>query len=201
LSTTVGDVDAWSADVTEEKLPRDARAIARATIAHDRVIQDAMGSGAVIPALLTDPYPDLDAMRAELEQQASAVRAAFEKLGLRVEMSVVVRSVAETAPLGDSPGRTYLESLRAAPQRSADVLRKIETAVGTIRQTTARRSDGATSALSSLIDPADIARYRDLAGAVAAPQVTVGIDGPRAPYSFAAYAAGRGMVGSLFNPA
>jgi hypothetical protein len=186
--------------VENAQVPRDVRGAAKATLLHDAVIQHAVEGGAVVPALLSDSYADLEAMRIDLERNSVAIRTALEQLGSRVEMTVVLRANPVTAA-GAAPGRAYLESLRAAPERSAQILRQIESSLQGIPQLAARRSDGAMSALSSLIDRENVARYREVVRSTTLPDVTMAIDGPRAPYSFAAYAAGRGMVGALITPA
>jgi hypothetical protein len=197
----VGDFHAWSGDTDTLKVARDVRGAAKATLSHDAVIQHAVGLVAVVPARLADPYENREAMRHDLERNSAAIHSALEQLGVRVEMTVVVRAKPETARAGPTPGRAYLESLRSGPRRSADILHELEARLRQIPQVISRRSDGATSALSSLVDSGDVARYRDVAGSTTVPDVTIAIDGPRAPYSFAAYAVGRGMVGALITPA
>lgn len=191
---------AWADDASEPSLSRDARAAARATIEHDRVIGSALAQSITpMPASLADPYDDDAAMVADIDAHAREVELAFPAIADMVEMTTII-AVHDTPPAAGVSGRgkAYLEQLKNAPNRAAEISDRIAHSLSQVFSDSRRRGNAATVALSHLMPRHAVGLYRDLVLAHAGAGYRIVIDGPRAPYSFALYSPRRGLMTDMW---
>ena len=185
---------AWVADADAPRLSRDVRDAARATLEHDRVVNAALSQGITpVPAMLADPYAsDEEAVR-DIEAHAAQITAGLADVGDRVEMTVIVGVVDSPPPASvEGRGRAYLEQLRSLPSRAASAADRIEKSLQAFGGSR-RRADGGRVGLSHLVSRSAVEQYREAALRQAAEGFRLVIDGPRAPYSFAAFSPRRGV--------
>jgi hypothetical protein len=186
--------------------------------AHDAVVETALNTGTTpVPARFGQRFDDDDACRLTLEQHAESVSRVLAALQGFIEMTLLVtpstrRMLRDLEPvlagirLGEpdafehashSPGRTYLESLRAKDAAinemraaASQLAERISTAVGAMVRRSAEHQSVTRLpmlTLSHLIDRGAAEAYR--AAAVAVPtggELRLLVIGPRAPYSFSA---------------
>lgn len=186
---------AWVADAASARLPRDLREAARATLEHDRVVSVPLSHGVTpVPASLADPYESDAAALSDVEAHGESIVAALAVVDGRVEMTTIV-AVHDTLPAAEAAGRgrAYLEQLRSLPSRAASIADRVAARLSAVAGAAARRNDGGRVALSHLIPVSDVERYRSAARSCDGEGYRIVIDGPRAPYSFAAFAPGRGI--------
>lgn len=190
-----GGIIAWVADAPSARLARDVREAARATLEHDRVVSVALRHGVTpVPASLADPYESDAAALSDIAEHAERIVAAFAAVDGRVEMTTIV-AVHDVPPAAEAAGRgrAYLEQLRSLPSRAASIADRVVNRLSGVGGPAARRNDGGRVALSHLIPVGDVERYRSAARSCDGEGYRIVIDGPRAPYSFAAFAPGRGV--------
>jgi hypothetical protein len=189
-------VVAWVADAASARLSRDARDAARATVDHDRIIGTALARGVTpVPALLADPYDDDASAITDLASRIDAIRNTLHQVSGMVEMTSII-SIMDAAPAADSSGRgrAYLEQLRSGPHRAGVIADRIDRGLAGIAGEPRRRGDGGRVALSHLIARGAVAEYRNVVLQLAGDGYRLVVDGPRAPYSFAAYSPRRGFA-------
>lgn len=190
----VGDLVAWVASTTEARLTREGRRAAAEAVRHDRVIAQALAREITpVPATLADPYPDDDAVAADVESRTAEIVEALGRVAGAVEMAVIVAQ-REPDPVVDGdqtsaggPGRRYLERRRDLPVRLSATADEIDDRLRPLALASTRRADKDRVGLSHLILRADVDRYRTLAVARLSDRYRIVVDGPRAPYSFAAF--------------
>jgi hypothetical protein len=191
---------AWAGEAGEGRLSRDARDVARATIAHDRIVGLALAQGTTpMPASLADPYDDDASMLADIAAHSVLIESAFRAIAGMVEMTTIV-ALNEATPPAEGPGRgrAYLEQLRSGPARAASIGDRVADAMGKLFVDARRRGDGNRVALSHLIPRSAEAGYRAAADALAGDGYRIVVDGPRAPYSFALFSPHRGIESGLW---
>lgn len=191
---------AWAGEASEGRVSRDARDVARATIAHDRIVGLALAQDVTpLPASLADPYDDDASMLADIAAHSVPIESAFRAIAGLVEMTTLV-ALNEATPRAEGPGRgrAYLEQLRSAPARAASIGDRIADAMGKLFVDSRRRGDGNRVALSHLIPRSAEDVYRATAEALAGEGYRIVVDGPRAPYSFALFSPRRGLETELW---
>jgi hypothetical protein len=193
---TVDGIVAWVGDADAPRLSRDVRQATRATIEHDRVISAALAHGvSPVPAALADPYAsDADAA-ADVTAHRSEILKALAAIRDRVEMTVVI-GLTDAPPAEQSAGRgrAYLEQLRTLPSRAAAIADRVSAVLEPIAGEGRRRGEGGRAAVSHLVSRDAISRYRQAALTASGEGYRLVIDGPRAPYSFASFSPGNGIV-------
>jgi hypothetical protein len=190
---------AWVSHPAEARLSRDAREATRAMIEHDRVVGGALAQGVTpIPASLADPYDDDDALLRDLSDHEREIAMAFPLIADKVEMTTIV-ALQDSPPAPDvsSRGTAYLEQIRSAPIRVAEIAGRIADSLEPRFAVSHRRSADGRFAISHLLAPDAIESYRTIALASSGKGYRVVIDGPRAPYSFCLFAPHRGIVGTI----
>jgi hypothetical protein len=199
---------AWVSTVAEPRIPRELAQLRTAVLQHDRVTQAALQHArGVVPALIADPYPDDDGCREAMAARSSEIDALWSRARDTVEMTLLLAP--DVAPVQAAPtrraatgdtdadagrGRRYLETLRdtrhAIEDRATIAVDALTAAVGPMVIATARRDDRDRIALSHAVSRDQAEAYRRSAAEVALPAgLKLTVDGPRAPYSFAALAA------------
>jgi hypothetical protein len=191
------DVDvalAWVSDTDQARLSRDARDAVRATVAHDRVIGQALAQGVTpLPASLADPYDGDSALQVDVAAHAGSLPPAFMTIAGMVEMTIII-AMRDATPRADAPGRgkAYLEQIRSAPTRVAAVAERIADSLKDFVDER-RRPAGERIALSHLVPRQEIDGYRTRALSFASDEYRLIVDGPRAPYSFALFSPRKGL--------
>jgi hypothetical protein len=191
-----GPVVAWVENASAATLSRDARDAARATVEHDRVVGAALVQGVTpVPALLADPYEDDASALADVASHTGEIEAALDRVHGMVEMTVII-AMNESPPAADADGRgrAYLEQLRSLPERAAAIADRVAAAVSEIGGAPRRRAEGGRVGLSHLILRTRVEDFRRLAQQQVGVGFRIVIDGPRAPYSFARFSPGHGIV-------
>jgi Gas vesicle synthesis protein GvpL/GvpF len=190
----VGGIVAWVASTAESRLTREGRRAAAEAVRHDRVIARALARGVTpVPATLADPYPDDDALIAGIGGRTAEIVKSLDRVAGAVEMAVILAprdsggEIAETPVAAGGPGRQYLERRRDLPARLAAAADEIDERLRPIALDSSRRADKDRVGLSHLIRRADVDRYRAIAVAHLSERYRIVVDGPRAPYSFAAF--------------
>lgn len=193
-----GTVAAWVGDARAPRLSREAKDAAQATIEHDRVVGLALAQGITpVPASLTDPYADDDAAAADVAAHAAKVESALERVRDRVEMTVIVAmGEAPIPPSMPARGRAYLEGLRSHAAQASTIAALIDDALARIVVATAQRAEGNRVALSHLVAREHVDSYREFCRGVEGQGYRIVMDGPRAPYSFARFSPGHGILGA-----
>ena len=164
--------------------------------AHERVVEDAMKMGAVLPFRFGTSVPDearltgvLEERRRELEVALRRVRGAVE-LGVRAHLRPRVRSngdrLGERVP---GPGTGYMLGRLADERQVADLIARIHEPLATLARRSARRPSSAGSGAfkaAYLVDRDRIEPFRrrvdELAEDVEGASVVC--TGPWPPYSF-----------------
>ncbi len=190
----VGRVVAWVASTPESRLTREGRRAAGEAVRHDRVIAQALARDITpVPATLADPYPSDAQLAADVGSREGEITEALDRIAGSVEMAVILGasgsdgdSDEEPASSG-GPGRTYLERKRDLPARLSAAADDIDRGLGEIARASSRRTDRDRIGLSHLVWRADVDRYRSFALAFLSTGYRIVVDGPRAPYSFAAF--------------
>jgi hypothetical protein len=183
---------AWVASTEAASISREGRRAAANAVEHDRVIARGLVDALTpLPATLADAYADDAAAIRDIASRSAEVRAALARVAGQVEMAVILASrnghASDAAP-SSSPGRDYLDRSRNLPRELSAVGDEIDRRVGHLVTATARRPSAGRLALSHLIRRTDIDDYRRTVLSLASGQLRMVIDGPRAPYSFAAFA-------------
>jgi hypothetical protein len=203
---------AWASTTDRDTLPRERPAIEQIVRAHDGVVAAAVAAGiTVIPSPVTTPYTDDTACIIAIGNRITEIGELARRVEGRVEMALLLTTSSSTprqegrAFQGAGPGRRYLEGTRESGAASVDdgaieaSVIALRAAVGTFVLAESRRDLGAndqgsdrsvrSSAVSHLIARVAVASYREAAGSTKLPEtVDLVIDGPRAAYSFAAFA-------------
>jgi hypothetical protein len=190
----VGGIVAWVATTTETRLTREGRRAATEAVRHDRVIALALARDITpVPATLADPYPDDAALIADVGGRTAEIAKSLDRVAGAVEMAVILAprdsgsEAVEAQAAASGPGRQYLERRRELPARLAAAADEIDARLHPIALDSSRRADKDRVGLSHLIRRADVDRYRALAVAHLSDHCRIVVDGPRAPYSFAAF--------------
>jgi hypothetical protein len=192
----VGGIAAWVGDSATERLPRDKRRAAVEAIEHDRIIGSALSRGVTpLPATLTDPYLNDEEALADIANRAGEIRASLSEIDGAVEMAVIVAGRGPLVPSSASPaearpGRAYLERVRDLPNRLAALADEIDSRLQMVVLASSRRIDADRLGLSHLVLRGRVDEYRSLALRCVFEGYRVVVDGPRAPYSFAAFSPG-----------
>jgi hypothetical protein len=186
----VGNIAAWVATTSRQKIDRDARRAGREVLEHDRIIGRAVARGlSVVPATLADPYESDDAVIEDISARTEEIMHALARADGMVEMTIIIAADAppkrEAAP-SHSPGKAYLEALRDLPNRLNDVANDLDVRLGSLSLAEVRRADRDRVALSHLIQAGEAGSYRATVGNENR-GFRIAVDGPRAPYSFAAF--------------
>jgi hypothetical protein len=190
----VGGIVAWVASTTEPRLTREGRRAADAAVRHDRIIAHALSRGVTpVPATLADPYPSDAALVDDVGSRIEEIVASLGRVSGAVEMAVILapreagrESVDQPAAPG-GPGRQYLERQRDLPARLAAAADDIDERLRPTALASSRRADKDRVGLSHLVRTADVDLYRAIAVAQLSDRYRIVVDGPRAPYSFAAF--------------
>lgn len=195
----IGGIVAWVASTADSRLTREGRRAAGEAVRHDQVVAQALARDVTpVPATLTDPYADDAALIADITSRTAEIVAAFDRARGAVEMAVILAprdADAPDEPEGSGgPGRKYLERLRELPGRLAAAADEIDHRLAGVTRESTRRVDRDRIGLSHLIRREDVAAYRTVALACASDSYRMVVDGPRAPYSFAAFSPQTGVV-------
>lgn len=186
-------IAAWVADAEADRLPRDRTSAARYVVEHDRVIGLALMRGITpVPALLTDPYASDSDVLADVSRRTPEILASLSKVAGAVEMAVILAidtesDIAKSLAPSQAPGRAYLERLRGLPVQAEALSDRIEARLRPLAVASDRRSQGTRVSLSHLIRREDMHAYRTAALTFVSPAYRMIVDGPRPPYSFAAF--------------
>jgi len=196
----VGGVVAWVASTTENRLVREGRRAAGEAVRHDRVIAQALARNVTpVPGTLADPYPDDAALVADITSRTAEIVESFSRVAGAIEMAVILaprQGGSEEPPdVSGGPGRRYLERQRDLPARLTAAADDIDQRVGTLALATSRRTDKDRVGLSHLVRRGDVERYRSVTLSAASDRYRLLVDGPRAPYSFAAFSPNPGNSG------
>ena len=185
------DLLAWASFTDDTRVSREGRRLAKRTLEHDQVVADALTQGVTpMPATLADPYLNAAALLADVHARADEIRSTLARIEGTVEMAVILTSrssEAAAAAAVESPGRAYLERIRDLPSALAGYGDDVEARVGQFSLASNRRPDAGRLGLSHLVRRNDVAAYRSAVLAGVSPAVRLVVDGPRAPYSFAAF--------------
>jgi hypothetical protein len=158
--------------------------------AHERVTEQAMQHGALLPARFGSTFRSIAALEQVLADEADRLKAALDRVRGCVELAVRVSFPATVAPEGGRSGSAYVqEKLAARRHEEAIAARTLEPLEElAVTSTGARRDRRSATTLSAayLVGSDEVARF---AGAVARlqraePELTVTCTGPWAPYSF-----------------
>lgn len=191
---TVGDIVAWVATTADARVAREGRRAAAEAVRHDRVIAHALARNVTpVPATLADPYLDDAELCADVASRSLEIRDSLRRIGDAVEMAVILAPRdadpdpdAEVDP-ASGPGRRYLERLRDLPSRLSAAADDIDQRLLEVAVDTRRRTDKDRVGLSHLVRRPDVQLYRSIAMSCISDRYRFVVDGPRAPYSFAAF--------------
>jgi hypothetical protein len=186
----VGNIAAWVATTSHEKIDRDARRAVREVLEHDRVIGRAVARGlSVVPATLADAYDSDDDVAADISARTDEIVDSLGRANGAVEMTIIIAAdtpAKRKAAPSPSPGKAYLEALRDLPMRLNTLANDLDARLGSLSLAQVRRVDRDRVALSHLVRAVDVDSYcaavRNENG-----DFRIVIDGPRAPYSFAVF--------------
>ena len=193
----VGDIVAWVATTNDKTLSREGRRAAQRAMEHDQVIGRAVARGLTpVPATLADAYPSDDAAIVDISMRSAEISDSLRRIEGAVEMAVILAARTD-APESEStvdqgPGRAYLERLRELPALLTTAADEVDRLVQPHALASSRRSDRDRVGLSHLIRRGDVAAYRAIALDCASGRYRMVVDGPRAPYSFAAFSPNSG---------
>jgi hypothetical protein len=191
-----GGIVAWVGDTVDDRLPRDRTKATREAVEHDRIVGLALARGTTpIPASLGDPYPTDEAVLSDISGRMSEIRELLATVDGAVEMAVILSvstrpHAGREVPDAAHPGRAYLEQLRDLPAVAAAAADAVDARLGESAIARTRRTDGARVGLSHLIKRDQVDAYRKAALSCLSDRYRMLVDGPRAPYSFAAFSAG-----------
>jgi hypothetical protein len=186
----VAGVVAWVGSTDDARLSREGRKAATRALEHDRVVGTALARGVTpVPATLADPYPTDDALRADLTARRDELSRSLERIDGMVEMAVLLAERDDAAPAHSdaAPGRAYLERIRDLPARLGSSGDEIDRRVGPLVAGAARRAGSDRLGLSHLVRRKDVDAYRSAVLGAVSGAIRMVVDGPRAPYSFAAF--------------
>ncbi|HEY6220489.1 MAG TPA: GvpL/GvpF family gas vesicle protein [Gemmatimonadaceae bacterium] len=185
------DLLAWASFTDEARVSREGRKLGMRTLEHDQIIAEALAQGPTpMPATLSDPYPNAASLLADVHARADEIHATLARIKGTVEMAVIITSRSSelaAAAAVESPGRAYLERLRDLPSALSGYGDAIEGRVGRFSLASSRRPDAGRLGLSHLVRRNDVEAYRSAALDGISPAIRLVVDGPRAPYSFAAF--------------
>ncbi|MDA0165683.1 GvpL/GvpF family gas vesicle protein [Solirubrobacter ginsenosidimutans] len=142
------DLARFGADALSESL-EDLETLGALARAHDRVLGEALGAGALVPFSMCTLYTSLDGVRAMLARERTSLARALERLRGRSEWGVKGFAPATPAPPAAqaTTGAEYL-ARKSAVKRDRNAL---EAAVAAVHEALAAAADAAT--LSPLQDP------------------------------------------------
>lgn len=189
----IGEVVAWVGDSSGDRLPRDTNRAAVEAVEHDRVIGHALASGVTpVPASLADPYASDANARTDIERRITEIRSSLAMIAGNLEMATIIAVgtvpvISSGSSAGSGRGRAYLEHLRDLPARATAIADSVERRVEKIALASSRRAEGGRVGLSHLVNRNQVDAYRTAALGVMAEGHRILVDGPRAPYSFAAF--------------
>jgi Gas vesicle synthesis protein GvpL/GvpF len=204
-----GEFIAWASTIDGHALSRDRVAIEQIVRTHDAVITAAVRAGVtVIPSPVTRPYASDTECIAETADRAAEIQELAVLAEGNVEMALLLTPSStplqsRVVPAGAGPGRRYLEGAREGTLAGDDGVtnasaRILSAAVANLVRAESRRDPGARDegptatirglAISHLVQREGVASYRAAASSALLPgTIRLVIDGPRAPYSFAAF--------------
>src|SRR2546430_666096 len=139
-----------------------------------------LDKGVVINGHVTISIADIDLLEVDL-------RLLLPSVEMAVLLAARAPDVEEDAERPGGPGRRYLERQRDLPSHLAGAANAIDDRLRQIALASSRRVDSQRVGLSHLIRRADVDRYRSIAVASISEPFRLVVDGPRAPYSFAAF--------------
>jgi hypothetical protein len=156
---------------------------------HDRVVERAMGEGAVLPARFASTFPDAEALTDALRRDETELRRALDGVRGCVELAVRVSLPPSNHP-APRDGREYMAArlLRDQESRFA-VERTLEPlAAHAVRsQAGAAAGDPSTLTASYLVRTDDVPRFAERVRQLAQANegLSLSCTGPWPPYSFA----------------
>ena len=162
----------------------DVTPTATALMAHEAVVDELLGAGAILPFRFGTALESERQLRELLEREQERFRALLARVRGRVELAVRVSVPSELAPATN--GASYLSAKLARRRAGDQVLKPLEAfAAETARPASV---DDPFIKASFLVPDADVERF---AGAVrelqrSHPQLTLSCTGPWPPYSFVA---------------
>lgn len=197
-------IEAWVSTVDQASLRVTGRPLGAQALLHNEVVEAALATGRTpVPARFGSTFRSDEACASDLAARRVALIDALNRLAGRVEMSILIvpprlDDPAEYLSLKSagepSPGRRYLEVLRARARREVaerstiDTLAKqVEVALRGIAIAEARSWNTAAGigSIAHLVSRQDVARYREVISAVHPPdRFRLVLAGPRAPYRF-----------------
>jgi hypothetical protein len=188
---------AWVSTTDDVAMSREGSRAAQDVLRHDRVVSHAVAHGVTaVPATVADPYPDDDAVVRDIRGRRDEIEDAMNKIEGAVEMAILIapgageqRATADSTVAG--AGRQYLERLRQLPTVLGRAADDLDARVGGLSLESRRRTDPDRVSLYHLVRRDRVTDYRRQAVAGMTPDLRIVVDGPRAPYSFAAFSPGR----------
>lgn len=195
----VGDIVGWVTTVSDLKLSREGRRAAQQVVEHDAVIARALARGVTpVPATLADPYSN-DAMAiSDIIGRTLEILSMLQRVDHAVEMAVILGAVSSPVTTEErpdlAPGRAYLERLRDLPALLESAADQIDRSLAHMALAASRRVERDRVGLSHLIRRSEVDEYRKTALRSASGRFRLMVDGPRAPYSFAAFSPASGVL-------
>jgi hypothetical protein len=153
------DVDAFGEDALREAL-EDLDRLEALARAHERVLDDALHRGSVVPFRICTIYASEERVREMLEREHEPLREALERLRGKSEWGVKAYAPAPGPPSAAAPasGAEYLARKRAARSAAETSRQALDAAVETVYDRLAERSAGA------VLSPAQDRRLTGRAG-------------------------------------
>jgi Gas vesicle synthesis protein GvpL/GvpF len=158
--------------------------------AHERVVEELMSHGAVLPLRFGTVLDGEDALRAALSARHDELSAGLGRIRGRVELGVrVVARPEEEPPPRAASGREYILARRTAQRRAERLAAEVHDPLASIaHDARVRRPPAGTAILTGayLVDRRDVGEFRARVGRLAAGRDDVSIvcTGPWPPYSF-----------------
>jgi hypothetical protein len=171
--------------------PRPSR---EAILVHERVVEEVMARGAVLPLRFGTQLEDEDRLAAALSDRHEGLQRVLDRVRGRVELGLRVLPVrpdagAEAAPQGS--GREYLLERVSRHRRAERAARELNTPLAALASASRVKAAPAPPAIlvaAYLLDPGDAPEFRARAHELAArhDDLQAVVTGPWPPYSFVA---------------
>jgi Gas vesicle synthesis protein GvpL/GvpF len=170
--------------------------------AHERVVEELMEGGALLPMRLGSTAADDEELLRILRERGAEFQAALERVRGAVELAVRARlrhAAGAGAPVGaasEGPGAgtAYLLERLEGERDAADAVARIHEPLAALARRSARRSRGAGGALNAayLVDLDRVGAFRERVDELATEleEATIVCTGPWPPYTFSAAEAG-----------
>jgi hypothetical protein len=162
-------------------------------MAHERVVEDLMARGAVLPLRFGTTLGGEEELAGSLESRHDELVRALERVQGRVELGLRVvpahAASGESRERGERSGRAYMLERLERHRRSEAVAAELHEPLAAGARASRLRAQPAPPAIlvaAYLVDRDDVDRFRAQADALAAARddVDVTVTGPWPPYSF-----------------